>query len=255
MTWSACDQFNTEYPTVSNLRVAANNIRVAQWIHAVLMVKQVVGGGSGEYMTYINGVLTQDTTDAYYPQNLARPNAAIGRSDWGDNFWQGEVDSIRVFNRVLNQWQVGTLYNAATGQPSPAGAAPVLCGGVPCSSLSSSGGAAASSGSNGGGGTSSGSNGGGGTSSGASNSNSGGGGSGLSGGAIAGIVIGSVVGAALLLLIAFFICCGAGRAGKKQASTEQSGSRQTGRYGEMEPSQSAASGVELSHVQGETNTG
>ena len=226
--------------------MAANNIQVAQWIHAVLMVKQVVGGGSGEYMTYINGVLTQDTTDAYYPQNLARPNAAIGRSDWGDNFWQGEVDSIRAFNRVLNQWQVGTLYNAATGQPSPAGPAPVLCGGVPCSSLSSSGGVATSSGSNGGGGASSG----------ASNSNGGGGGggSGLSGGAIAGIVIGSVVGAALLLLIAFFICCGAGRAGKKSTGIEQSGSRQTGRYGEMEPSQSGASGVELSHVQGETST-
>ena len=31
MTWSACDQFNTEWPTVSNLRVASSNIQINQW--------------------------------------------------------------------------------------------------------------------------------------------------------------------------------------------------------------------------------
>ena len=211
MTWSACDQFNTEWPTVYNNRVATSSIQVGQWYHVVLIVAEVPGGGSGEYMVYQNGVLTMDQIDSYYPQNFIRPNAALGRSDWGDAFWEGEIDSIRIYNRALNQWQVGTLYTQATGQPSPAGSPPKICNGVPCTSSS-----------------------------------------GLSGGAIAGIVIGSVVGAAILLVVLFMMCCVGSRGGKKSSTrTDESSNTGTGKFGEIEPSRS---GVEMSGVQGETDT-
>ena len=123
MTWSACDQFGTEYPTDSNARVATSSIQVGQWHHMVLIVEEMPSGGTGEFEAYLNGVMVMNNTDNYYPHNVRRPNADIGRSDWADSFWQGEVDSIRIYNRVLNKYQVGALYSQATGEASPAGSA------------------------------------------------------------------------------------------------------------------------------------
>ena len=90
----------------------------------VLIVEEMPSGGTGEFEAYLNGVLVMNTVTDYYPVNVPRINADIGRSDWADSYWQGEVDSLRVYNRVLNKYQVGVLYNQATGNPSPAGNPP-----------------------------------------------------------------------------------------------------------------------------------
>ena len=230
MTFSACDASGNGYPGSSNTvpAVGGGVIALGTWYHAVLII-QANMDGSVTYSAYINGVLQQAVNTTYYLAQVVRANTDLGRSDWADANWAGEIDTFRIYSVALNPNQVNTLYQA-----SQTGTTPIT---IVSSSSSSSGSSFVSSPSSSS--SSSGSNGGGTPGGGVSNS---GGSSGLSGGAIAGIVIGSVVGVAILLLILFLLCSNNRR--KKSASHDSHASAApTGRYGEVEPSH-----VEMSHV-------
>ena len=89
------------------------------WNHAVLVIQEGATG-QGNYFVYINGTMIAsmvNNVNSYYPQELPRPNGFIGRSDWGDAYWQGELDSLRIWNVAASSLQATNLWLANQGQP------------------------------------------------------------------------------------------------------------------------------------------
>ena len=118
MTFSACDGNGNGFPGSANNLPAFTTITLNTWYHAVLTVAVNVQGG-GLYSAYLNGVLQQAVNATYYLSNAPRVNADLGRSDWGDANWQGEIDTFRIYSMALNPNQVTTLYNAAMTSSTP----------------------------------------------------------------------------------------------------------------------------------------
>lgn len=50
------------------------------------------------------------------PINMARSNKYIGKSNWGDNYYQGYMDDLRVYSRALSQSEIIDL---TSGNPGP----------------------------------------------------------------------------------------------------------------------------------------
>lgn len=79
------------------------------WYHLV----GVYDSGANTSKLYVNGVLasTRSVTAAWN----ATGNTAIGRAKWGGatDFWPGLIDDVRIYNRVLSDQDVSSLYQAA----------------------------------------------------------------------------------------------------------------------------------------------
>lgn len=60
---------------------------------------------------YINGILKTTVTAKYYPStSVTRTSSYIGRSNWGDPYYNGVIDDFRIYNTVLTAQQVNTVY-------------------------------------------------------------------------------------------------------------------------------------------------
>ena len=87
-----------------------------QWHHAVLVIQQSKDGRANFY-GYLDGVLSgYKESEGEYVEKTARTNANLGKSDWNDAYWQGELDLMRVYSIAVNQAQVCNLYTAASGK-------------------------------------------------------------------------------------------------------------------------------------------
>jgi len=63
---------------------------------------------------YIDGIFIEEGLITA-KQDVQNTKMFIGKDDW-DNFFKGEIDDIRIYNRVLNDQEISSLYNA-TSQP------------------------------------------------------------------------------------------------------------------------------------------
>ena len=113
MSWDAanaqwqldvCDPSNNQYQTGDAFGI----IQPGVWYHLVAVITPTTGS-LANYLTYVNGQLYTAEASFYYPTNVARQNAWLGRSGWwanGDANFSGEVDLFNVYNVALNDVQI-----------------------------------------------------------------------------------------------------------------------------------------------------
>ena len=132
--WHGGDQFmtvttttsgNTEYGFPGSGQ-ATPTINYNTWYHNVWVIQASYGATSAaNFFVYTNGVLTGSVTggvnngviNAYFPPLVNRLSQSLGRSNWGDNFFLGEVDTFNVYSIALNANQVYSLYEKASQPP------------------------------------------------------------------------------------------------------------------------------------------
>ncbi len=83
-----------------------------EWIH---IAATVAPGATNACVStvYVNGVAVNVKTDSTLPTNVTRANNYIGESNWAaDDFFDGLIDELVVYNRTLNAGEVQNLYRA-----------------------------------------------------------------------------------------------------------------------------------------------
>jgi hypothetical protein len=87
-----------------------NNI----WRHLVWTITPT-GGSSATWRFYLNGSLVNTFTGMYYPTQTTYVTNYLGRSNWsGIPYFNGSIDDLRIYNRVLTVQEVGYIYNLPT---------------------------------------------------------------------------------------------------------------------------------------------
>ena len=108
----------------TNAQVQATpTINTGVWYHTVWVIQSGAGStNAANFIVYTNGLNTfqlnggivNGNLNTYYPPLVIRSAANLGKSNWGDNYWVGELDTFRVYSIALNPNQVNTLYEAAS---------------------------------------------------------------------------------------------------------------------------------------------
>lgn len=82
--------------------IAPNTMELDRWQHFA-----VTQDNTGKVILYKNGQPIRTGT-LKVPKNIIRTKNYIGRSNWStvDEYYQGQMDDIRIFNRVLSQSEI-----------------------------------------------------------------------------------------------------------------------------------------------------
>ena len=86
-------------------------IEVGKWHHIVAVAEQIQWGDtssaqSARIRLFLDGVL-RDEIIGYLPQQVLRPNAFLGRSNWvSDQYFDGDIDAFYYYDYALNYEQV-----------------------------------------------------------------------------------------------------------------------------------------------------
>ena len=77
-------------------------MEAGNWYH-------LLGTNDGTYTSlYVNGILENTFLE---PMATGSENSFIGRSASSDQFTNGSIDDIRIYNRVLTEVEILQLYN------------------------------------------------------------------------------------------------------------------------------------------------
>ena len=105
-----CVDGNPDYAASASLSTYADD----GWHHVV----GVLNPGTGRVDLYVDGRNTADYNNIS-PGNIKGTSQRpfyIGRATWGDggsgSSWNGDIDEVRVYDRVLSEGEVQSLYNA-----------------------------------------------------------------------------------------------------------------------------------------------
>ena len=131
LSWNAATfGFQADYctsgtPASANVAVGAGvespfypqyQIPLNQWQHVVFVFQALVtatgnASNAANYLLYINGQMSpsQGFNGPYLPA-VFRKNPTLGRSDWGDRWWQGLIDDFSIYNYALQGDQAQALY-------------------------------------------------------------------------------------------------------------------------------------------------
>jgi len=63
------------------------------------------------WRVYINGSLNTTKTGARFPTSINRTINYIGKSNWADNGYNGNIDDFRIYKEALTQEKVTIIYN------------------------------------------------------------------------------------------------------------------------------------------------
>ena len=110
MSWTADAALNGG----GDIEGVINPVVYGQWYHAVMVWQELVNG-NGNWYFYANGVITQGMANAYFPPATERASANLGRSDWPDQFFVGEIDTFNIYNYALTAQQAAALATNAQG--------------------------------------------------------------------------------------------------------------------------------------------
>ena len=105
----------TAYYTLTGLTATAQTstvVTAATWTHIMIVYDSTVGTNGTVYV-YKNGAVTNTVTATAGSSTLASNAAAyIGSSSTPNNYFNGRIDDVRVYNRVLSATEVLQIYNA-----------------------------------------------------------------------------------------------------------------------------------------------
>jgi len=86
---------------------SANLAVLNEWIFLTASVTS-----NGNMYLYKNGELAASGTGGFPPNNLTRVSQFIARSNWSvDGYFKGRIDDVRIYNRVLSDAEIETLYH------------------------------------------------------------------------------------------------------------------------------------------------
>lgn len=110
-------QFQVFHGSTSVGAIYASGALVANtWQHLVATLSP-----SGAMALYRNGVYVAAGTATSVPTTVARTQAYVGRSSWGDAHYAGGIDEVAIYHRALTAAQVGAHWQASgAGAPAPA---------------------------------------------------------------------------------------------------------------------------------------
>jgi hypothetical protein len=92
--------------TSNNVVVYNTNVNTNNWCHLVWVINQ---SGSLFYVNGIN-VSTKTLAEIPYPNAIARTNCYIGSSN-GANYYNGQIDDFRIYNRAITDTEAFKLYS------------------------------------------------------------------------------------------------------------------------------------------------
>jgi len=61
---------------------------------------------------YKNGVAITSTSYPYLPDNVTRTNNYIGKSNWADDYFEGNNQNVKIYNRALSSQEVSNIYTS-----------------------------------------------------------------------------------------------------------------------------------------------
>jgi hypothetical protein len=82
--------------------VASNVIELNKWQYFAVSME-----ANGTTTLYKNGVAVATGT-SYVPTNVTRTNAYVGKSNWGDALYSGQMSDLSIWNRPLAQTEVSS---------------------------------------------------------------------------------------------------------------------------------------------------
>jgi hypothetical protein len=100
--------------------IVIENVELNRWYHVVVVVTPIdINAGTAIWVPYLDSEVLQGTTgtNGVWPDNVYRNNANIGKSNWNDTYFNGIVDSIRVYDYALVENDVRCLYRASRSAP------------------------------------------------------------------------------------------------------------------------------------------
>jgi len=87
--------------TVPSMQMVRAYSQLNKWTH-------VVGTYDGQNIRlYINGVIADSV---YHPGIITDPNWDLTIGTFGGNYWKGEFDELRIYNRVLTPTEISDFY-------------------------------------------------------------------------------------------------------------------------------------------------
>ncbi|MDE3067321.1 MAG: hypothetical protein KGJ60_07185 [Verrucomicrobiota bacterium] len=112
--------FQVYQGSAAGSQVVANNaLSLDQWQQLTATLD-----GAGNVTIYKNGAAVATGTTAV-PNALTRTQCYVGKSDWVfDGYYQGELDDVRIYNRVLSPAAIQALANG--GGPDDASSLPTV---------------------------------------------------------------------------------------------------------------------------------
>jgi hypothetical protein len=93
-----------------NIRTTKSNWQAGQWYHIVGTYNPA--GGSNNMKIYVNGVLDNQATKTGKPAANSQPLMIGAKSSAKGDFWQGQLDEIRLYGRALTATEVTSLYKS-----------------------------------------------------------------------------------------------------------------------------------------------
>ncbi len=92
-----------EYKTFAN--TTNNPLILNQWNHVVFTSNSI-----NEKLVYINNVIAT-TTSAYSPYGIVSDPLTIGAASYGNEYFNGCIDDILLYNSVLTPSEVASIFN------------------------------------------------------------------------------------------------------------------------------------------------
>lgn len=101
------------YNTTVNLVTSENfsNIKVNdyEWHHVVWNIST-----DGIWSVYLDNIQILNQYNRPYPKPIFRNENYIGRSDLVSEMFVGDIDEVRIFNRIIDEEEINALYNIDT---------------------------------------------------------------------------------------------------------------------------------------------
>ena len=100
-----------------------SNVNNNTWNHIIWTLSKPSGTSSkssdtSTWMVYLNGKLTYKK-DGNYPINMIRNKCYIGKSNWNDPYWNGNIANFVMFQKELSGIEINTLYNSMIKSSDP----------------------------------------------------------------------------------------------------------------------------------------
>ncbi|MBS1650429.1 MAG: hypothetical protein JSU07_00325, partial [Bacteroidetes bacterium] len=106
--------FGTGNPDVTIF--STSNVNTGNWVHVCAMF---TSNPSGKMWLYINGVLeAQKLTGVSSNARSATSNVNFGRIQTGINYYNGDLDEVRVWNKVLTSCEIISTMNCEMTPPN-----------------------------------------------------------------------------------------------------------------------------------------
>jgi hypothetical protein len=103
------------YELSPNTCDSTTNIQDNQWHH----IAGVIDDTAKKYYVYVDGVLEGDCSFTGTLSAHSTKGISLGARNYADRFYDGLIDEVGIWNRVLTSDEISDLYNSGTGLSYP----------------------------------------------------------------------------------------------------------------------------------------